>query len=462
MILSSASPRTLRITHLRRVCPGHLFLLLGLLLIASTLVPSAGVGAQTDEGGGVVIIPIRGTIEPGIGHFLDRAIGEAEEANATAIILDINTPGGRLDTVLEMRDRILDTEITVVAYVNREAFSAGALITIASDQIWLAPGAVFGAATPIDGATGATASEKTISAVRSVFRATAEEQGRDPEIAEAMVDPVVAIDGLDSATSLLTLTSDQAVAHGYAEGIAANGTVLLQELGFGAVTVTEARMTLWERAVRWVTDPVIASLLILLGLALIVIDGFVGGFGVVAVVGVACLGLFFWGHLLAGLAGWEDFLLIGIGIALIAAEIFVIPGFGVAGITGLLALSGGLVLAMTRREFGDEGFGTEVADALTTLVVTLAATCVVIVLSALLLPRLVPSAVRPARGLQRLTLSETVNRGGRGPYEPGLLARLFGGADTVGRDDQGHTSITPDNGIDRRAHRHSEDQEHIV
>jgi membrane-bound serine protease (ClpP class) len=298
---------------------GWVMLLLGLAALTIASVSPQSISAQTTpaEPPHVVIIPISGTIEPGLGHFLDRAITEAEDANATAIMLDINTPGGRLDTVLEMRDRILDTDIPVIAFVNREAFSAGALITIASDQIWMTPGAVFGAATPIDGATGETASEKTISAVRSTFRSTAEEQGRDPVIAEAMVDPVVEIDRLDTSTSLLTLTTSQALQHGYADGVANDRATLLKEAGLGDATTHVAGMTIWERSVRWITDPIVASLLVLLGMALIVVDGFVGGFGVVAAGGLGCLGLFFWGHHLAGLAGWEDLALVVVGVILI-------------------------------------------------------------------------------------------------------------------------------------------------
>jgi membrane-bound serine protease (ClpP class) len=340
-----------------------------------------------------------------------------------------------------MRDRILDTPIPVVAFVNREAFSAGALITIASDQIWMTPGAVFGAATPIDGATGETASEKTISAVRSTFRSTAEQQGRDPVIAEAMVDPKVVVDGLDDSTSLLTLTTDQALQYDYADGVAEDRDALLAELGLSGANVEVASPTVMERATRWITDPMIASLLILLGLALIVVDGLVGGFGVVALVGVAVLGLFFWGHLLANLAGWEDLALIVVGLVLIAIEAFVIPGFGVAGILGTLSLIGGLVLAMTRRSFGDSGFAAEAGDVLKTLMVTLALTVLVIVLFAWALPRLVPSAAKPARGAQRLTLSATVSEGGGEAPKPGFLTRMLGGADVVERDADGHTAI---------------------
>lgn len=419
---------------------GLVFFLFGFLLMLG-LPPVSG---QESGKAPVVVVPIHGTIEPGIGHFLERAIGEAEEIGARAIVLDLNTPGGRLDTVLEMRDAIMDTDIRVIAFVDREAFSAGALLTIASDEIWMAPGAVFGAATPIDGATGQTASEKTISAVRSVFRATAEENGRDPAIAEAMVDPAIEIEGLDTSTTLLTLSAVQALENGYAEGVAPTVEAALDGAGLGGVPIMEVGMNLWERAVRVVTDPFVASLLILLGMVLIVVDGFVGGFGIVAGVGVGMLGLFYWGHLLAGLAGWEDLVLIIVGVLLLGLEIFVVPGFGIAGVSGLIALIGGFVLSMTRRDFGDEGFTDEAGDVLTSLLLTLMATLVVIAVLSWLLPRLVPQAVKPARGLQHLTLSATVDEGGSDGQTGGWLVRMFGGDERVTRDERGHTAMDDD------------------
>lgn len=428
---------------------GRAMVVIGMVIATLMAIVAPGTGAQSEPAGGadqlagpVHIIPVNGTIEPGLGHYLDRSITEAEEAGAGTIILDINTPGGRLDTVLEMRNAILSTDVPVVAFVNREAFSAGALITIASDQIWMTPGAVYGAATPISGATGETADEKTISAVRSTFRSTAEQQGRDPVIAEAMVDPTIEVPGLDSGTSLLTLSTEQALQHGYADGVADTREALLEELGLAGAETTVASPTLMEQATRWITDPVIASVLILLGLALVVVDGVIGGFGVVALVGAGLLGLFFWGHLIADLAGWEDLVLIVVGLALIAIEAFVIPGFGVAGVLGALSLIGGMVLAMTGRSFGDEGFAAEAGDVLQTLLITLAATVVVIVLFAWGLPRLVPSMARPARGAQRLTLSATVDEGGgANAPKPGFFTRMLGGGDVVERDAAGHTAI---------------------
>lgn len=422
---------------------GRALIVIGVVMATLTSLLTSGVLAQDSDGADatVMVIPIQGTVEPGLGHYLKRSISDAEADGISTIILDINTPGGRLDTVLEMRDAILDTSIPVVAFVNREAFSAGALITIASDEIWMTPGAVYGAATPISGATGDTADEKTIAAVRSTFRSTAEQQGRDPRIAEAMVDPKIAIDGLDDSTSLLSLSTTQALEYGYADGVAESREALLDELGFSDATVTVASPTPIEQAVRWITDPAIASLMILLGLALIVIDGVVGGFGIAALVGAGALGLFFWGHLLAGLAGWEDLALIVTGLVLIAIEAFVIPGFGVAGILGLVSLIGGFVLTMTSRSFSDEGFWSEAGGVLRTLMITLALTVLVIVLFSWALPRLVPSVARPARGLQRLTLSATVAEGGQERSKPGFFTRLLGGDGVLERDVEGHTAI---------------------
>lgn len=409
----------------------------GLLLIAlvamSTLMSSIA-GAQENPAPTelVVVIPISGPIEPGIGHFLQRSLDDAEANGAVAVILDINTPGGRLDTVLEMRDALLDTPLRTIAFVNREAFSAGALITIASSEIWVAPGGVFGAATPILGTE--TADAKTIAAVRSTFRSTAETRGLDPAVAEAMVDPEVEVPGLDSATTLLSLSSDQAIQYGYADGVAKDRIDLLGQLGLSGATVEVSRISFIEQVVRWVTDPVVASLLILAGLFLIVADALFAGFGVAAVAGLACFGLFFWGHLLANLAGWEDFLLIAIGLALIGVEVFVIPGFGFAGIAGTIALAGGLFLAMTGRGFWDFNDSDNAIRAGWSIATGLVGSIVAIFLVGWLLSRSGNRQSRPLRGIGRLTLQTTVasdRLASDSARRPGWLVRTLGGSSAL-------------------------------
>ncbi len=438
---SSSSYRTQRRSS-RCVCTVLGLLLLSFALFAHGVLavgidPAQSASAQDSAAPQVFVVPINGTIEPGIGHFLDRSLDEAADAGATVAILDISTPGGRLDTVLEMRDSLLGSPVRTVAFVNREAFSAGALITIAANEIWMAPGAVFGAATPVIGATGEAADEKTISAVRSVFRATAEQRGLDPIIAEAMVDPAVEIDGLDSSTSLLTLTTDQALQWGYTEGVVDDLPALLATLGLSDATITEMKVSPIEHLVRWITDPLVASLLITLGLFLIIADALFAGFGIAAVAGVFCFGLFFWGHLLAGFAGWEDLLLIGIGLALIALEVFVIPGFGWAGVSGAIALAAGLFMTMIGRNPGDSQWIDDAVRAGWVIVGALALTVLGLVGLSLVVSRATTGRQRTARGIGRLALSATVDTGNTRPgsSQPGWLTRRFGGHGVVERDD---------------------------
>ena len=408
-----------------------------MVLIAIALIGGFAVPAGHAQDGGaatssdlVVVIPIQGVIEPGIGHFLERSLDDAASQGATAVILDINTPGGRLDTVLEMRDAILDSSLRTIAFVNREAFSAGALITIASEEIWVAPGGVFGAATPVLGSE--TADAKTISAVRSTFRATAETRGRDPLIAEAMVDPEVAVPGLDSATTLLTLTSEGAMQWNYANGIANDRNDLLGKLGLSGAEISQVSPSPIETIVRWVTDPIVASLLIMLGLFLIVADALFAGFGIAAVAGVLCFALFFWGHLLANLAGWEDLLLIALGLGLIALEAFVIPGFGVAGIAGTAALAGGLFMTMIGRGFQDFDATDDAIRAGWSVAFGLIGALLAIAGFGWLMSRIEGTGSSRRRGVGRLALTTTVD-GESGRIDPTskppswLVRRLGGG-----------------------------------
>jgi membrane-bound serine protease (ClpP class) len=318
------------------------------VLLAATFFRMPASAAQPAEGT-VLVVQIRDTIDLGLAPYLERVLDHAHQENVQAVILELNTPGGRLDAALQMRDALLGSPVRTIAFVNREALSAGALIATAANQIYMAPGAVIGAATPVTGA-GTVADEKTISAVRSIFRATAEQRGRDPAIAEAMVDPAVAIEGLVDQGNLLTLTTGEALQAGYIDGVAANRQELLERAGLAAAAVQESDLSLAERLVRFLTNPAIAALLIAAGLLLIIVDMLSEGFGLPGMAGIALLALFFWGHMLVGLAGWEGIALVVIGLVLLALEVFVVPGFGVTGVLGIIALLGGLFLSLIGGE----------------------------------------------------------------------------------------------------------------
>src|SRR5688500_12988134 len=185
-------------------------------LLAVTVAALVGASGASAQSSGTVVyrVPVTGVIELGLAPFIERSLAEAIEAGARAVILDVDTPGGRVDAAERIADAVRDTDMPVYAFVNRRAFSAGALISLAADQIYMLPGSVIGAATPVDG-TGTKASEKIVSAMRSEMRALAEQRGLDPRVAEAMVDENIQVPGLTEAGQLLTLTTEEAVSVSY-------------------------------------------------------------------------------------------------------------------------------------------------------------------------------------------------------------------------------------------------------
>ena len=309
---------------------------------AGLLSPAQGVSAQAEV---VYLVEVHDTIDLGLAPYVKRVIGEATEEGASAVILEINTPGGRLDAALQIKNAILDSRVPVIAFINREAFSAGALIAIAAHEIYMAPGAVIGAATPVD-QEGEKASEKVVSGVRKDFKALAEVRGRNPLVAEAMVDEAVAVDGLVEEGKLLTLSTQEALEWGYAEGEVEDLSALLEAAGLGGAQVIETSPSFAENLVRFLTHPIVASLLLSLGALGLLVEVTSSGFGVPGLAGATLLGLFFWGHFLAGLAGWEGVALVVVGLALIGVEVFLIPGFGFAGLLGIAAFLGGIYFSL--------------------------------------------------------------------------------------------------------------------
>ena len=290
-------------------------------------------------------IAITGTVENGLAPYVARSLREAEAAGAAAAYLDIDTPGGRVDAAERISDAIRRSTIPVYAFVNPRAFSAGALIAISAREVYMRPGAVMGAATPVDG-EGRRASEKMVSAMRAEFRAVAEERGLDPKVAEAMVDESVEIPGIDAANTLLTLTSSEARKVGYAKGEVADEAALLRAINLPDATVVPSEPNWAEQIVRFLTNPIVSPLLLSLGLLGLVLEIKSGAFGLGGLVSVASLGLFFGSSFLLGLAGWEEVLLLGLGLIALLVEVFVLPGFGVAGLLGIAGIAAAMVLAL--------------------------------------------------------------------------------------------------------------------
>ena len=298
----------------------------------------------------VFVAPIEGVIDLGLAPFVQRVLDEATKAKADAVILEINTFGGRVDAAVLIRDALLESKVLTVAFINKRAISAGALISLAAEKIVMADGGTIGAATPVQiglpGAPAQPVAEKTVSYMRKEFRATAEQRNRPPLIAEAMVDADVEIPDIIQKGKLLTLTTKEALDVKVADFQANTLEAVLQSLELGDADIRHASETWAETLVRFLTHPVVSSLLMTLGIMGIIVEIRVPGFGLPGLVGLVSLGLFFWGHTLVRLAGLEEFLLVSLGLILVALEIFFIPGFGIAGIFGILALMGGLGLSL--------------------------------------------------------------------------------------------------------------------
>lgn len=358
-------------------------LVFGLPLLAQAA-PALQVGGAAPV---VYRVPVVGVIELGLAPFVERSIREAERAGASAVILDIETPGGRVDAAERIADAVSDASVPVYAYVNRRAFSAGALVSLATRRIYMRPGAVIGAATPVVG-TGEKAPEKIVSAMRSEMRALAEARGLDPRIAEAMVDEDIEIPGVVEAGKLLTLTAEEAVKVGYAEEVE-DWDALLEAIGLAGAPVVETKVNWAERLVRFLSHPVVTPFLLSLGFLGLLVELKTPGFGLAGGAGLLALTLFFGSHLIIGLAGWEELILFGAGIVLLLVEIFLVPGFGLFGLGGIAALLVSIFLSLIGR--------LPTAEDLTKASVVLAATVMVFLVSAWAMLRTLPRSLRLAR-----------------------------------------------------------------
>jgi membrane-bound serine protease (ClpP class) len=299
-------------------------------------------------------IPVSGVVENGLAPYVARSLKEAESSGAAAAFLDIDTPGGRIDAAERIADAVRSARIPVYGFVNPRAYSAGALIAISTNGIYMRPGAVIGAATPVDG-QGTRASEKMVSAMRAEFRSMAEQRGLDPKLAEAMVDENVEIPGVVKKGQLLTLSTKEAVRLKFAKAQVADEAALLQAIDLPGAQIITTEPNWAEGIVRFLTNPLVAPLLLSLGILGLVFEIKTGAFGLGGVLSLASLGLFFGSSFILGLAGWEEVLLLGLGAIALAVEVFVLPGFGVAGVVGTLAIVASMILAMmgARPSTGD-------------------------------------------------------------------------------------------------------------
>jgi len=305
---------------------------------------------------------IKEEIGPPVWHLTKKSFQTASDSAADLILIHMNTYGGLLETADSIRTLILESKIPVWVFIDNNAASAGALISIACDSIYMRPGANIGAATVVN-QTGEALPDKYQSYMRSMMRSTAETKGRDPRIAEGMVDPRIVIEGISDSGKVITFTTSEAMKFGYCEGSAETIQDVLKIAGIKKYHLIENQITAIDRFIRFLINPIISGILIMIIIGGIYFELQTPGIGFPIAAAITAALLYFAPLYLEGLAAnWEIIIFI-IGLILLALEIFVIPGFGVTGILGIIFIVAGLSLSLV----GNVGFEFS-PDALSKLV----------------------------------------------------------------------------------------------
>jgi membrane-bound serine protease (ClpP class) len=297
----------------------------------------------------VYVAYIDSEIDLGLAPYISRVISEAEQNNADAIVFKINTFGGRVDAATQIKDAILSSKVLTIAFINNRAISAGALIALSCNKIVMVPGSSIGAATVVD-QTGQKVGEKYQSYMRSEMRSTAEKNGRRTDIAEGMVDERVVVEGLSDSTTLITLTSEEAHKYLIADTVLTNFNELLS--AFDLKNAKEVSITSnWaEDVVKFLNNSIISSILIMVGFFGLMAEIKSPGWGIAGTTALIALTLFFGSSYILQLASILEILLFVIGLGLLLAEIFIIPGFGVAGISGIVLIFASIFLSLLGSE----------------------------------------------------------------------------------------------------------------
>lgn len=318
----------------------------------------------------IYTIKIHKEISPTTRLYLSKGLQEARKIDAKAVIIDMNTFGGTVTDADSMRSAILYSPIPVYTFINNNAASAGALIAIASKKIFMAKGAAIGAATVVD-QTGDAAPDKYQSYMRGIIKSTAESHGkdtivsgtdttfvwkRDPRIAEAMVDQRVYIPNVNDSGRVITFTSEEAVVHRYCDGIVKDiDEIIEKQLNIPEYKIVSYQPSWYENTKGFLLNPVFQALLIMFIIGGIYFELQSPGIGFPSIVALTAVVLYFTPLWMDGVAQYWEIIVFVIGVILIALEIFVVPGFGVTGISGIILCVGGLTLAL----IGNDNFDFE-------------------------------------------------------------------------------------------------------
>lgn len=324
------------------------------ILILLLLIIPAFMKAQESNNGRTLVyhLKVLDDIDPRTNRYTELGLEAAVDAGADMVILELDTYGGALNDADEIRTRILNFEKPIYAFINKDAASAGALISIACDSIYMAPGSSIGAATVVGG-DGAAAPDKYQSYMRSIMRSTAEATGRNPTLAEAMVDEDIDLDSIATEGKVLTLSVSEAIKYDFCEAELNSLEEVLERVGVEDYDIEVYGLGTSEKIIALFLNPFVSGILILIIIGGIYFELQTPGVGFpILASGIAAI-LYFTPYYLNGLAENWEIAIFFIGVILIALEIFVIPGFGVAGVSGLILTLGSLTLVMLNNDILD-------------------------------------------------------------------------------------------------------------
>jgi membrane-bound serine protease (ClpP class) len=327
-------------------------------IFASLLLITISFSLSAQPSKKVYVFNLKEMVAPGIARQMNRAIKNAEQQQVTLFLIHMNTYGGLLDAADSMRTALLNTTLPSAVFVDNNAASAGALISIACNKIYMRSGASIGAATVVNENAEALP-DKYQSYMRGMMRSTAEKRGRNPKIAEAMVDPRTYIEGVNDSGKVLTFTADEAIANKYCEGKAENINDVLKSENLNNAQLIYYKPTLLDKTIGFFMNPAISGFLVLIIIAGIYFEFQAPGTLFPIAASVLAAILYFTPLYLEGLAANWEILLVIVGVVLLGVEIFIIPGFGVTGVTGIALITGGLILSLLNNVGFDFSFTPE-------------------------------------------------------------------------------------------------------
>ena len=323
------------------------------VLITFILLPFF-VDAQ-EENKKILLAEVKSNIDPRTNRYTKLLIDEAKNGNYDIVIIEMDTYGGAVNDADDIRTRILDFEKPIYVWINKDAASAGALISIACDSIYMSSGASIGAATVVTG-DGAQAPDKYQSYMRSIMRSTAEAKGRNPQIAEAMVDEDIKVDSISQEGKVITFSTKEAIEYGFCDAELNSVDEIMQRQRIENYEITKFELGSAENIISIFLNPIVSSILILLIMGGLYFELQTPGVGFPIIASIIALILYLTPYYLNGVAENWEIVLFFLGIILIIVEVFVIPGFGIFGVSGLIISISSLILIMLNNDMFDFTF----------------------------------------------------------------------------------------------------------